>query len=100
MMHMFANCDNKMMQCSNPVDWKWWTLFWWMINVACTVLFTLEWVMRLFGALAASKVRQLFSDVFTYIDLVRSVNIADKPDYSRLPCYSCWTGLTSRAFRG
>jgi len=69
MMHMFANCDNKMMQCSNPVDWKWWTLFWWMINVACTVLFTLEWVMRLFGALAASKVRQLFSDVFTYIDL-------------------------------
>lgn len=39
----------------NPASHEFWHLFWWVINIICTVLFSLEWVMRLVGAVAAKK---------------------------------------------
>ena len=54
----------------NPESCDEWSTRWWIINVTCTVMFTIEWVMKMVGAMAAEQAGDHVKDILVWVDLV------------------------------
>lgn len=64
---------------SDEFCWEDWDKIWWLIEVVCVILFTIDLVVRMFGAIGAGKANLFFNDAMNYIDF-----LAIFPFYVRL----------------
>jgi hypothetical protein len=71
----FAFCFETMQEYSsdplrNPENWQEWEDTWWLIEVVCVSMFTVDLMTRMVASFAASKHKEFFADVMNWIDFI------------------------------